>query len=307
MRSDCHIFTRRGLLCTGLGVGTAALSGAVAGAFAYHDAGKSGHASAPAPDHSAPGTAPSEALAGGAGSGTRPVRRAPGLEGTGAPDSYRLRPLAGETSMGAPTMHPPVRTQAEMTLPATPGRRVVALTFDDGPHPVHTPALLRVLRRHGVQATFFVVGENAQAFPDLLHDIAADGHVIGNHSWHHRQLTRLRPKDIDGELSRTSELVDRVIGAPPTWCRAPYGDWHGPSLKVCARLGMEPVGWSLDTRDWSRPGTGAIVRSVLDDVAPGAIILQHDGGGPRRQTVQAVDRYLPVLREAGYTCVRPEA
>ncbi|RCG20660.1 polysaccharide deacetylase family protein [Streptomyces diacarni] len=305
MRSDCHIFTRRGLLFTGLGVGTAALSGVAAGAFAYHDAGRKGHAVAAAKH---PGD-PTRPAGGGAGAGRRPVRGLPHAEHAehAATDSYRLRPLAGETSMGAPSAHPPVRTQAEMTLPGTHGRRVLALTFDDGPHPVHTPALLEVLRRHGVQATFFVVGENAAVFPELLHDIAAEGHVVANHSYSHRQLTRLRTKDIESELSRTSELIDRVLGVPPTWCRAPYGDWHAPSLKICARLGMEPMGWSLDTRDWSRPGTTTIVRAVLDKATPGAIVLQHDGGGPREQTVQAVDRYLPVLLEQGYTCVRPEA
>ncbi|NSC23438.1 polysaccharide deacetylase family protein, partial [Streptomyces albus subsp. chlorinus] len=220
-------------------------------------------------------------------------------------ESYRLRPLAGETSMGTPTAHPPVRTHAETTLPATGGERVIALTFDDGPHPEHTPALLEVLRRHGVQATFFVVGENIAVYPELLHEIVADGHALGNHTYSHHQLTRMRPGAIRSELGRTSELIDQVVGFSPHWCRAPYGDWHGTSLEICSELGMEPMGWSLDTADWRRPGTAGIVRTVTDQAAPGAIVLQHDGGGPRHQTVEAVDRYLPVLRARGWTCVRP--
>ncbi|MGP3985558.1 polysaccharide deacetylase family protein [Streptomyces sp. 3N207] len=208
--------------------------------------------------------------------------------------------------MGEPAAHPPVHTRAESTLPAAAGGRVLALTFDDGPHPEHTPRLLEVLRRHDVQATFFVVGENAAAFPGLLNAIAADGHVVGNHSWAHRSLTRMHPADVRDDLGRTSELIDRVVGTPPRWCRAPFGAWHPHSLKVCADLGMEPMGWSVDTRDWTRPGAARIVRAVTDRATPGAIVLQHDGGGPRHQTVAAVDRYLPLLRAHGYTCVRPQ-
>ncbi|MGP3973258.1 polysaccharide deacetylase family protein [Streptomyces sp. 8N114] len=278
MRSDSHIVSRRALLCVGLGVGTAGIVGVGVTALTGEDAGSGG---------------------GGSGGG----EPAPG---GAAPDSYRLRPLAGETSMGEPAAHPPVHTRAESTLPAAAGGRVLALTFDDGPHPEHTPRLLEVLRRHDVQATFFVVGENAAAFPGLLNAMAADGHVVGNHSWAHRTLTRMRPSDVRDDLGRTSELIDRVVGTPPRWCRAPYGAWHPPSLKVCADLGMEPMGWSVDTHDWTRPGTARIVRAVTDRATPGAIVLQHDGGGPRHQTVAAVDRYLPLLRAHGYTCVRPQ-
>ncbi|MFE9336023.1 polysaccharide deacetylase family protein [Streptomyces sp. NPDC007063] len=298
MRSDSHIVSRRTLLCVGVGVGTAALAGVGAGVLTHEGTG-GGHAKSGAgsPKGSAPDPGgPAPPAPGGAGAHPSPA----------AHDSYRLRPLAGETSMGEPKPHAPVRTHAEMFLPAGQGRRVIALTFDDGPHPVHTPALLGVLRRHGVQATFFVVGENAAAFPDLLHAITADGHVVGNHSWNHKQLTRLPTGHVRDELGRTSDLIDRVLGAPPRWCRAPYGDWHPPSLRVCSDLGMEPMGWSVDTQDWARPGVAHIVRAVTRDAAPGVIVLQHDGGGPRQQTVAAVDRYLPVLQERGYTCVRPE-
>ncbi|MET9863210.1 polysaccharide deacetylase family protein [Streptomyces smyrnaeus] len=308
MRSDSHIVSRRALLCVGLGVGTASVTGVGVGLLAHEDAGGGRHPGATAGHRGGPASASAPAPGGpepgGAAPGPRAAGKAPQLH-RAAPDSYRLRPLAGETSMGAPKAHPPVRTHAETRLPALQGRHVMALTFDDGPHPEHTPALLDVLRRHGVQATFFVVGENAAAFPDLLHAIAADGHVVGNHSYTHRQLPRLPKAEVRGELGRTSELIDRVVGTPPRWCRAPYGDWHPPSLKACADLGMEPMGWSLDTRDWARPGIRHIVRAVTEEAAPGAIVLQHDGGGPRHQTVAAVDRYLPLLRERGFTCVRP--
>ncbi|MFI8854557.1 polysaccharide deacetylase family protein [Streptomyces sp. 891-h] len=308
MRSDSHIVSRRALLCVGLGVGTATVMGVGVG-FLTHQ-GTAGGADPGLPHGAGDGPATASAsasapAAGGAAPGKRSAGRAPSLR-RATPDSYRLRPLAGETSMGEPAAHPPVRTHAETRLPSLHGRHVMALTFDDGPHPEHTPRLLEVLRRHGVQATFFVVGQNAAAFPGLLHAIAADGHVVGNHSYTHRQLPRLPSTEVRSELSRTSELIDRVVGTPPRWCRAPYGDWHPPSLKICSDLGMEPMGWSLDTRDWARPGTASIVRAVTEDAFPGAIVLQHDGGGPRQQTVAAVDRYLPLLQERGFTCVRPQ-
>ncbi|MBO8195820.1 polysaccharide deacetylase family protein [Streptomyces oryzae] len=300
MRSDSHTVSRRALLCVGLGVGTAGIVGVGLAALTGEDAAGGGRAAgSPAPGGPAPGARPGARKAARTGSAPHLARA--------APDSYRLRPLAGETSMGEPAAHPPVHTRAESTLPAAAGRRVLALTFDDGPHPENTPRLLEVLRRHGVQATFFVVGENAAAFPGLLHAIAADGHVVGNHSWAHHPLNRMRPSDVRDDLGRTSELIDRVVGTPPRWCRAPYGAWHPPSLKVCADLGMEPMGWSVDTRDWTRPGTARIVSAVTDRATPGAIVLQHDGGGPRPQTVAAVDHYLPLLKADGYTCVRPQS
>ncbi|GHH72739.1 oligosaccharide deacetylase [Streptomyces sulfonofaciens] len=217
--------------------------------------------------------------------------------------AYRLRPIAGDSALGTPAFHPQVRTHAELTLP---GRaRAVALTFDDGPDPDFTPQVLAVLRTYRVQATFFVIGENAAAFPRLLHDIAAGGHVVANHSYTHPQLTTLSLGKVKDELGRTSDVIERVLDAPPRWCRAPYGEWDAPSLRVCARLGMEPLGWSIDTNDWARPGIGSIKRAVTRGIEPGSIILQHDGGGDRSQTVRAVSDYLPRLLDKGYEFVRP--
>jgi peptidoglycan/xylan/chitin deacetylase (PgdA/CDA1 family) len=205
--------------------------------------------------------------------------------------------------MGAPAFHPMVRTSAALTLPGT-GRNI-ALTFDDGPDPDYTPKVLAVLRTYRVQATFFVIGENAAAFPRLLHDIAAGGHVVANHSYTHPQLPTLTPGRVKDELGRTSDVIERVLDAPPLWCRAPYGEWNNPSLAVCAKLGMEPLGWSIDTNDWARPGIASIEKAVTSGVEPGSIILQHDGGGDRSQTVRAVSDYLPRLLDKGYVFVRP--
>ncbi|KUL36978.1 oligosaccharide deacetylase [Streptomyces sp. NRRL F-4489] len=238
------------------------------------------------------------------------ARRARGLTGrtgptdgtaTGTPEAPRLRAMAGETSRSGPGASPP-RAEVAFTLP---GRdREIALTFDDGPDPRYTPEILQLLRRHRARATFFVVGECALAFPDLLHYIAEEGHTIGNHTWTHPQLTALPPGEVRAELGRTSALIEEILGSAPTLARAPYGDWDPLSLAVCNDLGMSPVGWSVDSEDWTRPGPERIADTVLDELGPGAIVLCHDGGGDRLQTVQALEWYLPELLDQGYEPVR---
>ncbi len=184
-------------------------------------------------------------------------------------------------------------------------RQVVALTIDDGPDPRHTPTVLALLEQYGIRATFFLIGENAAQHPDLVREIAARGHHIANHTWTHPDLRNLSEGKVRDELERTSELLHRAAGKAPTWFRAPGGDWSPASLKVSAELGMRPMAWSVDPRDWSRPGTGVITDRILKDVRPGAIVLNHDGGGDRSQTVAALKAYLPVLIDSGYRFTAP--
>ncbi|MFE6745495.1 polysaccharide deacetylase family protein [Kitasatospora purpeofusca] len=184
-------------------------------------------------------------------------------------------------------------------------RRVVALTIDDGPDPRHTPTVLALLEQHGIRATFFLIGENAVEHPDLVREIAARGHHIANHTWSHPDLRHLPEAKVREELERTSELLHRATGKAPTWFRAPGGDWSPASLKVSAELGMRPMAWSVDPRDWARPGTVVITDRVLKDVRPGSIVLNHDGGGDRSQTVAALKAYLPVLIDSGYHFTAP--
>ncbi|WP_405783503.1 polysaccharide deacetylase family protein [Streptomyces sp. NBC_00859] len=289
MKSENHTNRqgRRSFVRGAVGLGALAVGGVVSRAC-----GPSGHA---ATDGSAPAAAPPH----------RVQAPAAGPPAAGArPPTYRLRPFAGETSMGAPAGNPAVRTHAVYFLEDGGGR--IALTFDDGPDPVYTPQVLRILAQYNVQATFCVIGENAVQYPQLLHDIANGGHAVANHTWTHPQLTKLKPAAARSELERTSDLIEKVLGAPPDWARAPYGDWNPATLAVCADLGMEPLGWSLDTNDWARPGTNSITKSVLRDVKDGTIVLCHDGGGDRSQTVDAVRDYLPRLLDSGYVPVRPE-
>ncbi|MGK4583412.1 polysaccharide deacetylase family protein [Kitasatospora sp. HPMI-4] len=183
--------------------------------------------------------------------------------------------------------------------------RLIALTLDDGPHPAHTPVVLELLHQYGIRATFFLIGENAAANPALVRAIADAGHHIANHTWTHPDLRHLPESRVRDELRRTSDLLQETTGRPVTWFRSPGGDWPDVTLRVCSELGMRPMGWSVDPRDWDRPGTTAITNRVLTGVRPGAIVLNHDGGGDRSQTVAALRTCLPTLIGNGYRFTAP--
>ncbi|MFC8920909.1 polysaccharide deacetylase family protein [Streptomyces sp. NPDC057116] len=220
-----------------------------------------------------------------------------------APSAYRLQPMTAH----APPRHrralPPVRQRPFLRVSGV-GQSMV-LSFDDGPDPRYTPAVLSTLRAYGVRAMFFVCGEMAAVNPDLLREMADDGHVVGNHSWSHPLMPRLRPSRIRDELGSTSDLIERTLGSPPLWYRAPYGAWNRHSFEIGAELGMEPLAWTVDTLDWKEPGAPVIVRRVLDGAGPGVVVLSHDAGGDRSQSVAALRAYLPQLLAAGYHLTVP--
>lgn len=206
--------------------------------------------------------------------------------------------------------HGPVRADArtgERVLDATrhPGRRL-ALTFDDGPNPPDTTRLLAVLRAHGVRAVFFLCGDPALAHPEVVRAIAADGHILGNHSMHHDDMSGWPPERIRADLLRTNAAIRAAApGVSIPYFRAPYGSW-GRSPEVARDLGMWSLGWRLAIGDWEPPGTDELVRRLTDGAAPGSVILMHDGGGDRGQTVSAVERFVPRFRALGWSFDDPE-
>ncbi|WP_425839153.1 polysaccharide deacetylase family protein [Streptomyces fractus] len=228
-----------------------------------------------------------------AGGPVRPVRES---------SSYRLRPMAGP---GPRRPAPKVRTAPVLRLDTEPGDRAMALTFDDGPDPAYTPEILRILRAHDVRATFLVCGDRATESPDLLRSMADAGHVIGNHTWTHPLLLKLDRTRIRAEIERTSELIERTIGEPPIWFRAPYGAWNRNVFELGTALGMEPLAWTVDSLDWDNPGAPTVISRVVHGAAPGVIVLNHDAGGDRSQTLTAVRSYLPRLLDAGYRMTVP--
>jgi peptidoglycan/xylan/chitin deacetylase (PgdA/CDA1 family) len=180
------------------------------------------------------------------------------------------------------------------------GPGAIALTIDDGPSPVYTPQVLRLLARYRITATFSMIGIEAQAYPAVAREVAAAGHLIANHTWTHLNLQWLPPALVTEQMSRAADAIHAATGRVPDLFRAPYGAWSPFVLAQCARTGMTPLGWSVDPRDWSRPGVPSIVTNIMRNTHTGSIILEHDGGGNRAQTVAALKIVIPRLLAAGY-------
>ncbi|WP_217698414.1 polysaccharide deacetylase family protein [Streptacidiphilus griseoplanus] len=210
--------------------------------------------------------------------------------------------LTAETVLGPAPASPATATAVDSTAG---GGRSVALTFDDGPAPEDTRALLAVLRRHQVRAVFCLWGDHVEAHPEVVREIVRDGHELAGHSMHHDDMSDWEPERIRADLRQTNAVIAQVVpGVPVPWFRAPYGNW-GRTPEVAAALGMQPLGWRLAVGDWEPPGTDELVRRVMEGVTPGAVVLLHDGGGDRSQTVAAVDRIIPELRADGWHFDQP--
>ncbi len=181
-------------------------------------------------------------------------------------------------------------------------RRLIALTFDDGPSP-YTPAIVRVLSRMHVPATFFVVGQQLNYFSAALRDELKHGFQIGDHTENHAWLIRLSAADQRGQVRTAAVRIERQGAPSPRLFRPPYGAFNAQTFAVLRQMHMLMVLWSIDPGDWRRPGTGAIVGNVLDHSRPGAIVIMHDGGGDRSQTVAALPKIITGLRRRHYQLV----
>ncbi|MFC8536531.1 polysaccharide deacetylase family protein [Streptomyces sp. NPDC057249] len=248
-----------------------------------------------AADPAASPARPAAPVAGAAGSPAAAFR--------GRPLAYRLRPMTGQTPPRYRPAAPPVRTRPFEQL--TDIGHAMVLSFDDGPDPLYTPQILDTLREHDVRAMFFLCGEMANDNRDLVRRISDEGHTVGNHSWTHPLVTKLSRAGITDELGRTSDVIEEITGAAPLWYRAPYGAWNRDSFEIGAALGMEPMAWTVDTLDWTVPGTDTIVHRVRQGAGPGVVVLSHDAGGDRSQSVAALRRYLPELLDDGYRLTVP--
>ena len=179
------------------------------------------------------------------------------------------------------------------------GSQAVALTFDDGPDPTWTPRILAVLREYRIKATFCVIGVHARDHPDLIRAIVQDGHSLCNHSWDHNlYLGQASWEELQRNLERTNAAIRHAVpDAEINYFRQPGGNWTQRSVSVARAMGMSPLHWSVDPQDWRKPPASAISHTVVNQTHPGAVVLLHDGGGDRSATYQAVQDFLPVLRE----------
>jgi peptidoglycan/xylan/chitin deacetylase (PgdA/CDA1 family) len=177
---------------------------------------------------------------------------------------------------------------------------VVHLTFDDGPTPTWTPRVLELLARYRARATFFVLGRSAAAHPELVRQEFAAGHGVGNHTWSHRRLTGLNGAQLAAEVGATGAAIQRITGAPVRCLRPPFAAVDAASADRVRALGLRLVLWDIDTDDWLRPGTRTIAGRVLGRVRSGDVVLMHDGGGDRSQTMAALEQVLAALSARGF-------
>lgn len=180
----------------------------------------------------------------------------------------------------------------------------IALTFDDGPHPVYTPIILDILKEYDVHATFFLIGENAERNPDLVRRILREGHEIGNHTYLHKNLREHTPGCIYEEISMAEEAILRIADQRTKLLRPPGGLYDKQVCETARRLDYDIILWTVDTLDWTHPTSKEIVEKVESSVQCGDIILCHDfiGGAPS-PTPDAIKRIIPDLLGQGYEFV----
>jgi peptidoglycan/xylan/chitin deacetylase (PgdA/CDA1 family) len=178
-------------------------------------------------------------------------------------------------------------------------RARVALTFDDGPDPARTPALLDALDRLGVKATFFLVGANVDANPALAKEIAERGHELGNHTYRHPYLPLARSHDVVRELMQTDRAIAQATGRVPRLARPPYGGRSPWNVRAFAKARKRVVLWDVNSFDWRGAPAGLVALRVMERVRPGSIVLMHDARAGGETTIEAVELVVPALRAQG--------
>ena len=190
-------------------------------------------------------------------------------------------------------------------------RKVIALTFDDGPYPPYTQKLLKVLTEKHVHATFFMVGENAAKHPELVREVQSAGHLVALHAGYHKDLLKLSPDEVRNNIAYGKSTLEGITGTQLHFMRPPHGfkDWS--VISAIEDDGLLTTNWSIIPRDWTNPGAQVITDRVLEKAEPGAIVLLHDGDSPknkapREQTIEAVAAIIDKLRAQGYEFVTIE-
>lgn len=183
-------------------------------------------------------------------------------------------------------------------------KKVVALTFDDGPDAIYTPKILEVLHQYNIKATFFVLGSQVDKHPKVMQWIYKAGHEIGNHGYHHYDLNKLTEHEVYEEIKHAERSILKTTGVLAQYYRPPYGILSHDVMNAVQACGYDIIHWSIDPRDWSLARTASVIaKSVKTNVSSGDIILFHDGGLNQRQTVAALRELITDLRSQGYRFV----
>jgi peptidoglycan-N-acetylglucosamine deacetylase len=207
-----------------------------------------------------------------------------------------------KTVVSSGTVRPAQDMVITRTRP-TPKDKLVALTFDDGPWPGQTDKILKILRHEGVHATFFMLGVRVKIAPKLAKQVADDGNLIGSHSLGHRLLTKAKAKEIKRQIVGGTSAIKKATGVKATWFRPPYGAINERVWKQTRNLHLRVAMWDVDTMDWSAPGVKKIVKTAQTRTRKGSIILMHDGGGTRTQTIKALPKIIRSLKKRGFIFV----
>ncbi|WP_433946181.1 polysaccharide deacetylase family protein [Paenibacillus sp. SN-8-1] len=220
---------------------------------------------------------------------------------TGVILGYGTSVAAQEAPMGRDYFEP----RGEIVWEVPTEDKVVALTFDDGPDPKQTPVILDLLEQYQAKATFFVIGNRAIQYPELLKKMFTKGHEIGNHTYNHTYFNARNSQLFDKEVTRAEESIYNATGKRSVLFRPPGGYYNKNIVTSSHNKGYQVVLWSWhqDTRDWAKPGVNRIVNKVLGNLRSGDIILMHDHVEGSSQTTLALKTILPEIQKRGYRCV----
>lgn len=192
------------------------------------------------------------------------------------------------------------KVEKQVKLPKK--EKVIALTFDDGPWPRSTLQILDILKKNNIKATFFMVGEPLAEYPQIGQKVVADGHAIGNHTWHH-WYGKMTLATVTREIDDTAALIYKLTGVKTAMFRPPGGVLNNGLVDYAKKHNYFVAMWSSDSTDYRRPSVPALIHNVLKDVQPGGMVLLHDGGGDRSRTVQALPKIIAELQKRGYKFV----
>jgi peptidoglycan/xylan/chitin deacetylase (PgdA/CDA1 family) len=224
--------------------------------------------------------------------------------GTGAPGELVM---PGATATGTPRPSASAEPQSRVAsapryyVDAAAGPMAIALTLDDGPHPIYTLQILEILDRYDVKATFNMIGRQVRGNLPLVREVSAAGHTITNHTWDHADMRAYSAARVVSEIDACNDALADA-GQQPSIFRAPYGYWTPAVFEACAARNLIPLGWSVDPNDWdtAHVSTQDIVNAVLRTTREHDIILEHDGGGDRSNTVAALQIFIPELLARGF-------
>ena len=211
--------------------------------------------------------------------------------------------LLNESVIAKDRFHYEQTGNAIWDIPTT--KPLIALTFDDGPHPIYTEKIMNLLNEYEAKATFFVTGSQVEKLPEVVQQLTESGHEIGNHTYHHFSEQKMTKQVLRSEIKQTEKKIFEVTGVYPRLFRPVGGYYDDVIIDTAAELNYQVIMWSWhqDSFDWANPGVGKIIQNVLPRSQAGDIILFHDAGGKESQTIQALEVIIPALIEQGYELV----